>query len=43
MVDLPLGIYLGLGLRLWVVSKVEVEMAEQCALAIGEWCYDGGV
>ena len=31
-----------LGLRRWVVGEVEGEMAEWCARAIGEWCYDGG-
>ena len=42
MVDLPLGVYLSSGLRRWVVGEVEGEMAERCAQAIGEWCYDGG-
>ena len=36
MADLPLGIYLGLGLRRWVVGEVEGEMVERCARAIGD-------
>ena len=42
MVDLALGVYLGLGLRRWVVGLVEGEIAKQCARAIGGWCCDGG-
>ena len=30
-----------LRLSRWVVGELEGEMAERCARAIGEWCYDG--